>query len=80
MSRMGNLKDKPDLATAYKIEYLKTIIKGDKVYKFISFQENAVIKLQTRKEQKIWFSFYKTLNDNPEFQINYKIKKLVVEL
>lgn len=24
---MGNLKNKPDLATPYKIEYLKTLIK-----------------------------------------------------
>lgn len=28
-------------------------------------------------EEKIWFSFYKTLNDDTEFQINYKIKKVV---
>ena len=35
---MGNLKNKLDLATPYKIEYLKTLIKNNKVYKFISFQ------------------------------------------
>ena len=28
---MGNLKSKPDLATPYKIEYLKKLIKDNKV-------------------------------------------------
>ena len=42
---MGNLKDKPDLATPYKIKYLKNIIQNGKVYKFISFEENAEIKI-----------------------------------
>ena len=74
---MGNLKNKLDLATPYKIEYLKTLIKNNKVYKFISFQEHSEIKLKTLMEEKIWFSFYKTLNDDTEFQINYKIKKVV---
>ena len=74
---MGNLKNKPDLATPCKIEYLKTLIKDNKVYKFISFQEHSEIKLKTLMEEKIWFSFYKTLNDDTEFQINYKIKKVV---
>lgn len=74
---MGNLKDKPDMAVPYKIEYLKTLIKNNKVYKFISFQENANIKLQTLKDNKIWFSFYKTLNDETEFNIDYKIKKVI---
>lgn len=77
LNRMGNLRDKPDMATPYKIEYLKTLIKENKVYKFISFQENADIKLQTLKEHKIWFSFYKTLNDKTEFDINYRMKKVV---
>ena len=44
---MGNLKDKPDLATPYKIKYLKNIIQNEKVYKFISFEENAEIKIST---------------------------------
>lgn len=74
---MGNLKDKLDMATPYKIEYLKTLIKNNKVYKFISFQENADIKLQTLKDHKIWFSFYKILNDDTEFSIDYKIKKVI---
>ena len=77
--RLGNLKDKPDLATPYKIAYLKKLIKNNEVYKFISFQENAEIKLKTLKEGKIWFSFYKILNDETEFQIDYRIKKIVNE-
>ena len=56
---MGNLKDKPDLATPYKIKYLKNIIQNGKVYKFISFEENAEIKISTLLEGKIWFSFRK---------------------
>lgn len=77
LKRMGNLKDKPDMATPYKIEYLKKIVKNNKVYKFISFQENADIKIRTVKDNKIWFSFYKTLNDNTEFSIDYKIKMVM---
>ena len=77
LNRLGNLKDKPDMATPYKIEYLKSIIKDNKVYKFISFQENETIKLQTLIENKIWFSFYKTLNDETEFCIDYSIKKVI---
>ena len=34
---MGNLRDKPDRATPYKIDYLRETIKNGKVYKFISF-------------------------------------------
>lgn len=45
------------------------------MYKYISFQENADIKIQTLKDNKIWFSFYKTLNDETEFSIDYKMKK-----
>lgn len=77
LNRVGNLRDKPDMATPYKIEYLKKIIKNNKVYKYISFQENADIKIQTLKDNKIWFSFYKTLNDETEFSIDYKMKKVV---
>lgn len=76
---MGNLRDKPDRATPYKIEYLKTIIGDGKVYKFISFEGNRELtenKITTLKQGKIWFSFYKTLNDNTEFQICYDAKKI----
>lgn len=72
-------KNKPDLATPYKIAYLKKLIKNNEVYKFISFQKNAETKFKTLKEGKIWFSFYKTLNDETEFQIDYRIKKIVNE-
>lgn len=76
---MGNLKGQPDRATPYKINYLKGIIKNDKVYKFISFDGDASLvraKIDTLKKGKIWFSFYKTLNDETEFHINYKVKKI----
>lgn len=53
LNRVGNLRDKPDMATTYKIEYLKNIIKENKVYKFISFQENEAIKLRTLMQHKI---------------------------
>lgn len=56
LNRVGNLRDKPDMATPYKIEYLKNIIKENKIYKFISFQENEAIKLRTLMQHKIWFS------------------------
>lgn len=79
LNRVGNLRDKPDMATPYKIEYLKNIIKENKVYKFISFQENEAIKLRTLMQHKIWFSFYKSLNDETEFYIDYRIKKVVNE-
>lgn len=79
LKRVGNLKDKPDMATPYKIEYLKNIIKENKVYKFISFQENETIKLQTLIEHKIWFSFYKILNDETEFYIDYRMKRVTNE-
>lgn len=70
---------KPDLATPYKNEYLKKIIKDNKVYKFISFEgeiSKVRTKIDTLKQNKIWFSFYKLLNDETEFQINYKVKKI----
>lgn len=39
----GNLKDKPDRATPYKIDYLKSIIKNGKVYKFITFNGDSFL-------------------------------------
>lgn len=79
---MGNLRDKPDRATPYKTEYLKKIICKGKVYKFISFEgESALIrkKVDTLKQGKIWFSFYKTLNDKTEFQINYDVNIIALK-
>ncbi len=75
---MGNLIE-PDRATPYKINYLKKIIKKDKVYKFISFEGDASLvrtKIETLKQGKIWFSFYKTLNDETEFYMNYNAKNI----
>lgn len=76
---MGNLKDKADRATPYKTDYLKKIIKNGKVYKFIAFNGDdslTEMKLRTLKERKIWFSFYKTLNDDTEFEIKYNADKV----
>lgn len=75
----GNLSDKPDKATPYKIDYLKSIIKNGKVYKFVAFDGDSLIteaKLKTLKAGKIWFSFYKTLNDDTEFEIKYNADKV----
>ena len=79
LNRVVNLRDNPDMATLYKIEYLKNIIKENKVYKFISFQENEAIKLRTLMQHKIWFAFSKSLNDETEFYIDYRMKKVVNE-
>lgn len=79
---MGNLRDKPDRATPYKIDYLRKTIKDGKVYKFISFDGELSLvrtKIDTLKQGKIWFSFYKTLNDETEFQINYDGNKIAME-
>lgn len=79
---MGDLRDKPDRATPYKIEYLKKIIHKGKVYKFISFEGEPTQtknKVDTLKQRKIWFSFYKKLNDKTEFQIHYDAKKIALK-
>lgn len=74
---MGNLKDNDNTATKFKINYLKSLIIDGKVYKFMSFKENAEIKLRTLMDRKVWFSFYRTLNDETEFEIKYKVKKVM---
>lgn len=56
---------------------MKKIIQNGKVYKLISFEENAEIKISTLLEGKIWFSFYKLLNDETEFEIKYKVKSVI---
>lgn len=73
VSLLGNLKDKHDIATPYKTDYLQRIIKAGKVYKYISFdgERNLVkAKIDTLKQGNIWFSFYKTLNDETESALN----------
>lgn len=75
---MGNLKDQPDRATPYKIDYLKKIIQNNKVYKFISLDDEKLVrtKIDTLKRGEIWFSYYKILNDETEFHINYEVKEI----
>lgn len=76
---MGNLNGKPDAATPYKTDYLRNLIKNGKVYKFIDFSGDCALmemKLKVLKERKIWFSFYKTLNDDTEFEIKYNADKV----
>ena len=71
------LKQRIDKVTPYKIDYLKKIIKDDRVYKFISLDGDEAIaqaKLDTFRQGKIWYSYYKTLNDETEFKINYNAK------
>lgn len=73
---LSSQKDKTDKATLYKIQHLKSLIKDGKVYKFISFDEDELLvrtKVDTLKQKKIWFSFYKDLNDKTEFQISYDV-------
>lgn len=65
---MYNSEDK----TNYKITYLKSIIKNNKLYKFIQFSENTSLnksKLNMLKNDELWFSFYKNLNDPNEFKV-----------
>lgn len=50
---------------------MKNIIQNGKGYKFISFEENAEIKISTLLSGKVWFSLYKTLNDDTEFKVDY---------
>ena len=50
----------------YKIDFLKTLIEADKLYKFIAFDDDAYlnqIKLKCLKEGQLWFSYYKFLVD-----------------
>lgn len=72
-------KHSREKATDYKITYLKSIISGDKVYKFIAFDNNEelnLIKLNCLKLDKLWFSHYIYLNDKTEFEIVYDSLKV----
>lgn len=42
LNRVGNLRDKPDMATPYKIEYLKILLKKIRFINY-TFQENEAI-------------------------------------
>lgn len=62
----------------YKIDYLKTIIVDDKLYKFIAFDDVYLnqIKLQGLKKGQLWFSYYKFLNDKTEFDMKFDASKV----
>lgn len=62
----------------YKIDYLKTIIVDDKLYKFIAFDDVYLnqIKLQCLKKGQLWFSYYKFLNDKTEFDMKFDASKV----
>lgn len=58
----GNLRDKPDRTTPYKIDYLRKTIKNGKVYKFISFDGDPSLvrtKIDTLKQGKYGSLFTK---------------------
>lgn len=80
VKRMNLLKDgSTEEETNYKINYLKQIIKNDKVYKFIGLNDTPdknEQKINTLLKGNIWFSQYKILNDQTEFQINYNARKI----
>lgn len=66
-------------ATEYKIKYLKSIIDNNTIYKFIQFNMNQAlnyIKLKALKNEVLWFSYYKLLNDKTEFEINYNVNQV----
>lgn len=61
-------------ATKYKIEYLKSIITKKTIYKYISFTNDVKLnneKLDTLKEESLWFSHHRHLNDLTEYSIEY---------
>lgn len=63
----------------YKMDFLKSIIVNDKLYKFIAFDSNEYlnrIKFQSLEKGQLWFSYYKFLNDKTEFDMKYNVKKV----
>lgn len=65
--------------TKYKVKYLKSVIQGDLIYKFIGFDKNTALnltKLNTLNNHCLWFSYYKFLNDTTEFKIKYNAFKI----
>lgn len=63
----------------YKMDFLKSIIVNDKLYKFIAFDNNEYlnrIKFQSLEKGQLWFSYYKFLNDKTEFDMKYNVKKV----
>lgn len=72
-------KEKHKNLSQYKSQFLKSIIKDDRVYKFIAFDENEqlnCIKLKSLKGDQLWFSYYKYLNDKTEFDVKYDVDEV----
>lgn len=66
-------------ATKYKLDYLKSILKKNRIYKFIAFNDDNKlneIKLQCLKNDSLWFSYFRYLNDPTEFDISYNRAKV----
>lgn len=66
-------------ATRAKEQYLNGIIENKTIFKFIQFGNEDLdrIKIETLDKEELWFCYYKNLNDPTEFEISYKIKKIV---
>ncbi len=68
-------------ATKYKIDYLKKLIENDRIYKFISFDNDKQLnqkKLDAFKNDTLWFSHYLYLNDKTEFEIQCNSKEVAL--
>lgn len=66
-------------ATKFKISYLKSLVNENRIYKFISFDDNMQLnhfKIQSLINDEIWFSHFRKLNDPSEFEISYSVKKI----
>lgn len=71
------------IATEYKINFLKKLIRNDTIYKFIQFNDNEdlnYVKLSLLKNQSLWFSHSRFLNDDTEYEITYSSKKVLNKL
>lgn len=63
-----------DDAELFKNQYINNLLNNNKVYKFISFGEKENDKITTFKQGKVWFSYYKSLNDDTECNIPIDMK------
>lgn len=58
-------------------EFFDKFLINNKLYKFISFDDNLILndsKLKLLKEDKLWLSNVKYFKDNDEFNVNYDVK------
>lgn len=72
-------KETIEEATKVKFDILKRYIKDDKIYKFIQFDGDGLLnekKINLLYGEKLWFSYYKKLNDPSEYEIKYNLKKV----